>query len=151
MYEVFRDDDLLKDTIIPQARTFWFDNVCKLVEPAAQSGDVDLMKTLYTECEKGSEIILDSEVDDDLVTTIQDCKSKIKALTAIQKQAENALKDKMKSVEIAQTINYTVKWSPQVQRRIDSELLKTRYPGVAQECMKEIHMRVMRISGGLDL
>lgn len=149
-YEVYRNDELLNDTIVPTVKNFWFNNVLKLVEPEMQATDTDVAKELYGDCVKGSEVIFEDEVTDDLVTTIQDCKAKIKELKKIQEEAENRIKDRMKEKEIAQTRNYTVKWSPQTQRRIDSEVLKVNYPDIYDKVCKTINFRVMRIKGGLD-
>lgn len=150
-YDVYRDDDLLNNVIIPKAKDFWFNNVLKLVEPECQDVDDELVKTLYADCIKDSTIDLMEEIEDGLVETIVDCKAKIKLLEKTQKEAENRIKDRMKENEIANTLNYRVKWSPQSQCRVDTDLLKAKFPEIYDQVKKTISFRVMRISGGKEL
>lgn len=147
-YDVYRNDELLNEVMIPQARDFWFNNVLKLVEPEMQATDDVVIKELYMDCVKGSEIQLLEDVENDLVATIVTCKKKVKELTDIQKAAENRIKDRLKNAEIAYTKDYTVKWSPQSTRRIDTDLFKTQYPAIYDAVCKSTVSRVMRIKGG---
>lgn len=149
-YDVFRNDELLQTEIIPKAQDFWFNNVLALKEPEMQAVDEELVKSLYGDCEKGSEITFIEETVDDIVTTVVDCKKKIKELEKIQKEAENKLKDRLGNNEIGHTINYYVKWSPQVQTRIDSEALKMTFPDVYDKVKKQISFRKLTIKGGIE-
>ena len=149
-YDVYRNDDLINNEILPKVKTFWFDNVLKLVEPEMQAVDEELVKALYGDCKKGAEVTFTEEVVDDLATTIVECKAKIKELEKIQKEAENKLKDRLKDNEIGYTRNYVVKWSPQSQQRVDTDLLKINYPEVYDKVKKTISFRKMTIKGGLQ-
>lgn len=147
-YDVFRNDELLKETIIPAAKTFWFDNVLKLKEPMMQAADTDFTDTLYSAVVKNSEIVLDSDVANDLAKTVVECKEKAKEIKAIMDEAQNRLKDMLKETEIGYTKDYTIKWSPRTQQRIDSKALKENFPEIYQQVLNRISYRAMTIKGG---
>lgn len=146
-YTVFRNDELLNDVIIPAAKSFWFDNVLALKEPEMQATDKDFADELYSKVEKNSEITLDDDVSNDLAQTVFDCKAKIKELESIMEEAKNKLKDRLKDKEIGYCKDYTVKWSPRSQRRVDSTKLKTEYPDVYAACLTQTDFRVMTVKG----
>ena len=147
-YDVFRNDELLNDVIIPAAKSFWFDNVLALKEPEMQTADTDFANTVYKSVVKNSEIILDDDVANDLAATVFECKTKIKELTETMEEAQNRLKDRLKDHEIGYTRDFTVKWSPRSQTRVDNDKLKTMYPEVYQQVLKKIEFRAMSIKGG---
>lgn len=147
-YDVFRNDELINDVLIPAAKSFWYDNVLALKEPELQAADTEFAKATYTSVVKNSETLLD-EVANDLAATVVDCKAKIKELEAILEEAENRLKDRLKDHEIGYTRDYTVKWSPRSQQRVDSEKLKLNYPEIYNLVLKKIEFRAMSIKGGL--
>ena len=147
-YMVFRNDELLNETIIPAAKSFWFDNVLALKEPEMQSTDKEFANALYTEVVKNSEIVFEDDTTNELAETVFDCKTKIKELTAIMEEAQNRLKDRLKDNEIGYCKDYTIKWSPRCQTRIDTDKLKKEYPEVYLECQKKISFRAMTVKGG---
>lgn len=146
-YEVFRNDELLENTIIPAAKSFWFDNVLALKEPEMQATDKDFANGLYSKVEKNSEIVFEDDESNELAETVFDCKAKIKELTSIMEEAQNRLKDRLKENEIGYCRDYTVKWSPRSQKRVDNEILKANYPEVYAACLKQIDFRVMTVKG----
>lgn len=146
-YEVYRNDELLNDTIIPAAKSFWFDNVLALKEPEMQSTDKEFANGLYSEVVKNSEIVFEDDETNSLAETVFDCKAKIKELTTIMEEAQNRLKDRLKENEIGYCKDYTVKWSPRCQSRVDNGLLKTNYPEVYEACKKKVEFRVMTVKG----
>lgn len=146
-YEVFRNDELLQETIIPAAKRFWFDNVLALKEPEMQATDTDFANGLYKSVVKNSEIVLEDDEANDLAATVFDCKAKIKELTSIMEEAQNRLKDRLKDNEIGYCRDYTVKWSPRSQSRVDNDKLKTEYPEVYEACKKKIEFRAMTVKG----
>lgn len=149
-YEVFRDDDLLNNEIIPKVKDFWFNNVLQLVEPEMQATDTEVTKELYGEVVKGSEIILEDDTSNGLASTIMGLKGQIKELKAALSEAENRIKDRMKENEIAQTRDYTITWKAQNRKSVDTQKLKTEYPDVYEACCRTTTTRVLRIKGGLD-
>ena len=146
-YEVYRNDELLKDTIIPAVEDFWFNNVLKLKEPELQAVDTAFANDTYSEVEKNSEVILEDEESDNLAAVVFECKAKIKELENTMEEAQNRLKDRLKDKEIGYCRNYTVKWSPRSQTRVDTTLLKTTFPEVYEQCKKQTSFRVMTVKG----
>lgn len=146
-YDVFRNDELLENTIIPAAKSFWFDNVLALKEPEMQAVDTDFANSIYSDVVKNSEITLLEDETNDLAATVFDCKTKIKELKGIMEEAQNRLKDRLQDNEIGYTKDYTIKWSPRAQTRIDTELLKANYPNVYAKVQKRIEFRVMTVKG----
>jgi len=146
-YEVFRDDKLLEETIIPAAKAFWFDHVLALKEPEVQATDTDFVNGIYKNAVKNSEIVFEDDVTNDIVETIFTTKAKIKELEYILEEAQNKIKDKLQDTEIGYTKDYVVKWSPRSQKRVDSTVLKTTFPDVYEACLKQIDFRVMTVKG----
>jgi len=146
-YDVFRNDELLRDTIIPAAKHFWFDNVLALKEPEMQATDTDFANTTYSEVVKDSEITLLDDTTNDLARTVFNCKTKIAELTKTMKEAQNRLKDRLQDNEIGYTKDFTVKWSPRSQSRVDTDKLKSNFPDVYEQVQKKITFRAMSVKG----
>lgn len=146
-YEVYRNDDLLNDTIIPAAKSFWFDNVLALKEPEMQSTDTEFANSTYSKVVKNSEVYFEDDDSNKLAETVFECKAKIKELTSIMEEAQNRLKDRLKDTEIGYCKDYTVKWSPRSQTRVDTDKIKKMYPEVYLDCQKKIEFRVMTVKG----
>ena len=146
-YEVFRNDELLNNTIIPAAKSFWFDNVLALKEPELQRTDTEFANDTYSSVVKNSEIVFDDDTTNELAETVFNCKAKIKELTNVMEEAQNRLKDRLKENEIGYCRDYTVKWSPRCQSRVDTDKLKTMYPEIYAACQKKIEFRVMTVKG----
>lgn len=146
-FDVFRNDDLIRDIMLPAAETFWNHNVKQLKEPELQNVDTEFVNTTYSKVEKGSETFLDGDTDNDLASTVYTCKAKIKELEATMEEAQNRLKDRLKDNEIGYTKDYTIKWSPRAQNRVDSDKLKKEFPEVYNQVLKRIEYRAMSVKG----
>lgn len=149
-YEVYRNDELLQETILPAVKSFWFDNVQALKEPELQAVDTVFANSTYSEVEKNSEVMLEDEESDHLAAVVVECKAKIKELEATMEEAQNRLKDRIKDREIAYCRNHTVKWSPRTTTCVDTTLLKTTFPEVYEQCKKVSTYRVMMVKGAPD-
>ena len=146
-YDVFRNDELLENTIIPAAKSFWFDNVLALKEPEMQATDTDFANSIYSTVVKNSEIMLPDDETNELARTVFDCKSKIKELEKIMAEAQNRIKDRLQDNEIGYTKDFTVKWSPRSQMRVDTDRLKSEFPDVYAQVQKKIEFRAMYVKG----
>lgn len=146
-YEVFRNDELLNDVIIPAAKKFWFENVLALKEPEMQATDTDFANSIYKSAVKNSEIMLPDDETNDLANTVFECKAKIKELKKIMEAAQNRLKDRLQDNEIGYTKDYTIKWSPRSQSCVDTEKLKKSFPEVYAKVLKKIEFRAMYVKG----
>lgn len=146
-YDVFRNDELLENTIIPAAEKFWFDNVLALKEPEMQATDTDFANSIYSTVVKNSEITLPDDETNELARTVFDCKAKIKELEKIMAEAQNRIKDRLQDNEIGYTKDYTIKWSPRSQTRVDTDKLKSEFPEVYAQVQKKIEFRAMYVKG----
>jgi putative phage-type endonuclease len=144
-YEVVRNDELINDILIPKAREFWEVNVMQLKEPEMQQNDTDFVNGLYNKAVKNSEISFTDDGFNELAKTVFDCKKKIKELESIMEEAQNRIKDRMKDNEIAYCADFTVKWSPRSQSRVDTALLKAEYPKAYMDCLKKVEYRTMTV------
>lgn len=146
-YDVFRNDELLENTIIPAAEKFWFENVLALKEPEMQATDTDFANSIYSTVVKNSEIALPDDETNELARTVFECKAKIKELEKIMAEAQNRIKDRLQDNEIGYTKDYTIKWSPRSQVRVDTDKLKTEFPEVYTQVQKKIEFRAMYVKG----
>lgn len=149
-YEVARNDELIQNTLIPAAKSFWFDNVLALREPELQSADTDYANTTYATVEKNSELVLDGDIENELARTVVECKKQIKELEATLEEAQNRLKDRLQEHEIGYCRDFTVKWSPRSRTAVDSAVLKKDFPEIYEKCKKTTSYRVMSVKG-LDI
>lgn len=147
VYPVFRNDDLINEVMLPAAKKFWNENVLALKEPEMQSVDTEFANQTYSDVVKNSELVMEDDTANDLAETVFNCKRQIKELTSIMEEAQNKLKDRLKENEIGYTKDYTIKWSPRSQKRVDNDKLKKEYPEVYQEVLKTISFRAMSVKG----
>ena len=148
-YEITRNDELLENEILPKVLKFWHHNVANLIEPELDGSlaATDLVNELGKDCKRNSEIMIEQPEVNELVETFVECKAKIKELEKIMDEASNRIKDHMREHEIGYTADYTIRWTPQTQNRIDSEYLKINYPEIAEKCMKQITFRKFLVKG----
>lgn len=146
-YKVYRDDELLNNTIIPAAKKFWFENVLALVEPEMQESDTDFVNAVNVECEKSSEMFFEDDTTNELLRTIVDCKAKIKELEGIMTEAQNRIKDKLGNTEIGYSADYVVKWSPRKRTALDAGKVQSLYPNIYAECLSTTSYRMMTVKG----
>ena len=147
IYPVYRNDELINEVMLPAAKKFWNENVLALKEPEMQSVDTDFVNQTYSDVVKNSELVMEDDTANDLAETVFNCKRQIKELTSIKEEAQNKLKDRLKENEIGYTKDYTIKWSPRSQKRVDNDKLKKEYPEVYQEVLKTISFRAMSVKG----
>lgn len=147
IYPVYRNDELINEVMLPAAKKFWYENVLALKEPEMQSVDTEFANQVYSNVVKNSELIMEDDTANDLAETVFNCKRQIKELTSIMEEAQNKLKDRLKENEIGYTKDYTIKWSPRSQKRVDNDKLKKEYPEVYQEVLKTISFRAMTVKG----
>lgn len=147
IYPVYRNDELINEVMLPAAKKFWNENVLALKEPEMQSVDTDFVNQTYSDVVKNSELVMEDDTANDLAETVFNCKRQIKELTSIMEEAQNKLKDRLKENEIGYTKDYTIKWSPRSQKRVDNDKLKKEYPEVYQEVLKTISFRAMTVKG----
>lgn len=144
--EVYRNLDLCKE-MHEAGNTFWNYHVSNMIEPEVTGSDAEgeFIKASYGVIERGSEITLAEESDEELIEFIVEGKKQIKELEKAVKEAIHKVQIKMGNNEIAYTNERTVKWSPQSQSRVDTDTLKIEYPEVYMKCKKTISFRKFTI------
>lgn len=148
-YDIPRDEDVIKE-IFAAADKFWNYNVLNLVTPEYNGTDADeeMVNEENAEVIKGSEIVLEDDVDNELAQALFNIKGQLKELEKAEKELKNRIKDKMKENEVALTADFIIKWSLVNQSRVDSKMLKEDYPDVYEACLKQSSYRKMTIKGG---
>lgn len=146
-YEVFANEELINNEMIPVATDFWVNHVQKGIEPGITGSDADVqfVKDTYEDVNKNSEIDLKDTIDNDLAEVVFESKQQMKQLKKVIDEAENQLKEKMGTHELGYTADRTIKWSPRQQERVDTDKLKNEFPAVYEKVKKTISYRVFSV------
>lgn len=147
MLEVYRDDDLIHNTIFPAADRFWNYHVKNLIEPELSGSEADaaFIRAQFPDAVKNSEIALTDDEDNELAEFIIQTKQQIKELEKKMNEAIHKLQNKMQHNEIGYTSDYIIKWSPRTQVRVDTDKLKSEFPEIYEACKKTIVYRTFTI------
>jgi len=148
MIEMFRNDELLNEEMIPQADAFWNHHVKELIEPplSGSDADSDYIKDKYKDPKIGSETILSDNLElDDVAEVFLEKKKELKTLEKEVDALGNIMKEALADFEIGHTLSHTLKWALQTQVRVDTTKLKEDYPDVYSKCTKEIKFRKLTV------
>lgn len=139
--EIQRDEELI-DMIILAEMDFWKNHVEKKVPPAldGSSASEKYLKERYSNPTPYSEINLKSEYKD-MINEYLQLKENMKALETRLKEIENNIKNELADNEKGYAGNYEVNWMPVTSSRVDSKLLKSKYPDIYKEVCKESSYR----------
>lgn len=138
--EIHRDEELIK-LLIDAEQDFWHDYVeAKIMPPADGSAAcTKVLGELYPQS-NGNVIDLDAEAKE-LLEQRKILKDNYDALEKEIDAIDNTIKSKLGENEIGQVANYLVKWTNTTSNRLDSKLVKSQYPDIYQECLKESSSR----------
>ncbi|GIO25356.1 YqaJ viral recombinase family protein [Oceanobacillus sp. J11TS1] len=139
--EIERDEELIQ-MIFDAEVHFWKHHVQGNIPPAldGSSAAEKFLKERYAEVEEGKTIDLAFDYKDKLDNLLE-LKQQIKRLQEIAKQTENEIKYELKEAETGFVKNYQVNWKPVTQNRVDSKLLKNKYPDVYNSVLKQSQYR----------
>ncbi|WEA46847.1 YqaJ viral recombinase family protein [Priestia aryabhattai] len=139
--EIERDDELI-DIIFSQEINFWNEHVKENVAPAldGSSAAEQYLKERYAESDELKTIDLKAE-NNDRIQQLLYLKKSMKELEAQAKEIENQIKYEMKDAEIGLAKNFQTRWKTTVSGRIDTNLLKEKFPDVYQKVLKESRSR----------
>lgn len=139
--EVERDDELI-DMIFQTEIDFWNNHVLANVPPALD-GSSAAEKYLNERYQKSTpDKIVDLSIDyEEKLSTYLQLKQQEKELKQMIKQIENELKSEMKDAEVGFVKGYEVNWKPIISYRVDSKLLKEKYPNVYESVIKKTEYR----------
>ena len=142
VYMAIDFDEELFNTMVEKAVKFW-EMVQKQIPPLILPEDDEVLGEIYSEHTDDMMILQDLN---DRVAYLQEIKMHIDEMTKEKKEIETELKTVIKDKAGFTTDKYKVTWKSQTTRCIDTELLKTEEPGIAQKYMKESAYRVLRIT-----
>src|SRR5690606_2827866 len=139
--EVERDDELI-DMIFQAEIDFWNNHVLANVPPAldGSSAAEKYLNERYQKSIPDKIVNLSIDYEEKLSTYLQ-LKQQEKELKQMIKQIENELKSEMKDAEVGFVKGYEVNWKPIISYRVDSKLLKEKYPNVYESVIKKTEYR----------
>ncbi len=144
-YDIYFDEDLYTNHILPILDDFWNNHVLKLQEPAVQSADNDLFNSLFP-VEKLEEEPITFDVDFDAIGR--------EYLEIKQRQKEDKKRLEELQAQIKQHLSNHVRgysplhefvWSPRTRTSVDSTYLRANYPDIYDECTKTTEYRQMSV------
>lgn len=143
--EIPRDNELI-EMIIAAEKEFWEEHVMKRIPPAldGSSAAEKYLNERYSNPTPYSEINLKSEYKD-MINEYLQLKENMKALETRLKEIENNIKNELADNEKGYAGNYEVNWMPVTSSRVDSKLLKSKYPDIYKDVCKESTYRKFRI------
>ena len=141
-YKPIDFDAELFEMMLEKALKFW-DMVQNQVPPVILPEDDSTLAELYP---THTEDFIEMQDMNDRVAYLQEIKMHIEEMTKEKREIETELKTIIKDKAGVITNKYQISWKAQTSRRIDSELLKSECPEIAQKYMKECVSRVMRIT-----
>lgn len=135
--EIERDEELIS-MIIEVEKDFWITHVEKKIPPAIDGSEAAskyLSKT-FKNVDNSLEVELKYEYKDKINEYLK-IKNDIKVLDESLKTIENNLKNELGNAEKGIADKFLVVWKSVISNRIDSKTLKTKYPEVYTEVIKQ--------------
>lgn len=142
--QINRDQELI-DILIEKESFFWNENVLRNIPPAfdGSSASSGLLKKMYPNS-NDSEIELDNE-SNNLVRMYREGEELEKQGKYIKDEATNKLKGILGEFERGLTNSNLITWKSSIRNTVDTKLLKTNYPEVYEDCMKQSTTRTFKI------
>ncbi|WP_182103758.1 YqaJ viral recombinase family nuclease [Niallia taxi] len=139
--EIKRDEELIS-IIFEAERHFWEFHVLggNVPELDGSSAAEQYLKERYDRAERFKQIILPSDAKT-LLQQYQQVKDNEKLVGAAKREIENKLKATLEDAEAGQTDGYLVSWKNHVQNRVDTTVLKEKFPDVYKQVLKELNIR----------
>lgn len=134
-------DQELFDLMVEKAIKFW-GMVEKKIPPLILPEDDETIAELYP---THTEDVIEIQEMEERIAYLQEIKMHIEEMTKEKREIETELKTLIADKCGVITNKYKVTWKSQVSQRIDTDLLKTEMPDIAQRYIKENAIRVMRI------
>lgn len=143
--EIERDDELI-EMIFQAEIDFWNNHVLSENPPAldGSSAAEKFLKERYKESEPNKIVQLGASYKSK-IEEYQSLKETIEQLEEQKKAIENELKNELKDAEIGYTGNYEVQWKPRVSNRVDTKLLKEKFPNIYEQVLKTSTARYFSI------
>lgn len=139
--EVLRDEELI-EMIIAAEKEFWEEHVMKRIPPSLDSSAAadSYLKERYPASNSFLEVNLKQE-NKERLTRYLSLKQNIKVMEDEAKTLENNIKNELGEAERGRISNFIVNWKAVVSNKVDSKILKNKYPGIYNEVCREITSR----------
>ncbi|NSB14109.1 YqaJ viral recombinase family protein [Clostridium beijerinckii] len=143
--EIKRDEELIS-MIVEAEKNFWFNHVKKRIPPkldGSEAASKYLIKT-FKSIDKTLEVNLKEEYKDKINEYLS-IKNQMKVLDESLKVIENNLKNQLGNAEKGIVEKFQVIWKGVTSNRIDSKVLKEKYPEIYKEVCKQSMSRRFEI------
>jgi putative phage-type endonuclease len=139
--DVERDEELIK-MIFDAEVHFWNHHVLGNNPPAldGSSAAEQYLKERFQETDPDKIVDLSFSYKEKIDNYLE-LKENIKQLQKLAKETENEIKHELKEAETGFVKDYQVDWKPVKQNRVDSKLLKSKYPDVYNSVLKQSEYR----------
>lgn len=139
--EIKRDEELIS-IIFEAEKHFWEFHVLggNAPELDGSSAAEQYLKERYERSERFKQIILPSDAKT-LLQQYQLIKDNEKLVLGAKREIENKLKATLEDAEAGSTDGYFVSWKNHVQNRVDTTVLKEKFPDVYKQVLKELNIR----------
>jgi putative phage-type endonuclease len=135
--EIKRDEELIS-MIVKAEKDFWLNHVQKRIPPkldGSEAASKYLSKT-FKNIDKSLEVNLKAEYKDE-INEYLNIKNQMKILDEALKVIENNLKNELGNAEKGIIEKFQVLWKGITSKRIDSKVLKEKYPEIYKEVCKQ--------------
>jgi putative phage-type endonuclease len=141
-FTYYRNEEL-EERIRKAAIDFWHNHVLPQIPPNAQSPKEALGEYPYSNPLK---II---EADIDIIKKVEELATTANKINELKKKEEDIKTQIMEYMRDAERLNtpigYSINWKSYSQNRVDVNRLKTTYPEIYVECLKEAQFRPLKI------
>lgn len=143
--EILRDDELIA-MIIEKENDFWLNHVEKGIPPAIDGSEsaAKYINNKFNSSDSSLEISLKSEYKEHIEDYFS-LKDKIKALEYCVKEIENNIKNELGNAEKGIINQFSIAWKSIISQRVDSKVLKAKYPDIYKEVCRECATRRFEI------
>lgn len=148
--QIERDEEIIA-MIIEEEKDFWNNCVLKRVPPLldnSQSAN-KYLKNKFGLGDSSLDVNLKSEYEDKIIKYLG-LKAQSKELEETIKVIENNIKNELGTAERGSIANFLVNWKSIISNRIDSKILKSKYPDIYKEVCKESISRRFEIKGCVE-
>lgn len=139
--EIPRDNELI-EMIIAAEKEFWEEHVMKGIPPAldGSSAAEKYLNEKYKQSDPSISVDLKSEYAEKIETLMR-LNADIKALEEQKKEIVNNIKNELGQAEKGYINDYEISWKQVTSNRVDTKLLKSKYPDIYKEVCKESSYR----------
>ena len=144
-YDIYFDEALYLNVILPTLESFWNNNVLKLVEPEVQTADNELFNSLFPAEEVDATPVSFDVSFDDIGKEYLEAKAQEKVLKKRIEELQASIKQHLQINAKGYSPSYEFVWQPRTRTSVDSAMLKAMYPDVYEAVTKVTSYRQMSV------